>query len=609
MRYIHRAVERETLAALYRASRIGLVTPLRDGINLVAKEYVAAQDDADPGVLILSRFAGAAEDLQEALIVNPYDIDEVAHAMRRAIEMTKEERIERHQALMGRVRQHDACNWMLSFLRALSSCREQFADNIGERSVRRRDADRRRGSLVAFSGRSSASNSMGKLITGTKFGGGSTSLNLVKIEDASSTRKSLVPFVAEVKVKESTIMKIAQIAPLIESVPPRLYGGTERIVSYLTEELVQMGHEVTLFASGDSLTSANLVPCVPMALRLDKQVHDTIPHYMLMLDRVRQQAHNFDILHFHLDFFPFPLFRSIARRTVTTLHGRQDLPDLPSFYTAFHDMPLVSISDAQRSPLPKVNFSATIFHGLPLQLHRPTFDPRGGYLAFLGRISPEKGPERAIQIARTMGIPLKIAAKVDKVDEAYFRECVAPLLSGPGVEFIGEINDRQKSQFLGEALALLFPIDWPEPFGLAMIEAMACGSPVLAFRRGSVPEIIDDGVTGVIVDGMDQAAAALPRVLGLDRRAVRRRFEERFSAALMAQNYVNLYRSLLMPVPSVVLGGESDAASPRRLQLTGGRTLKEGVSPSTIGSIDPKPESRFLHSRHWPDASKAQFEA
>jgi len=364
-------------------------------------------------------------------------------------------------------------------------------------------------------------------------------------------------------------MKIAQIAPLIESVPPRLYGGTERIVSYLTEELVQMGHDVTLFASGDSLTSANLVPCAPMALRLNKQVHDTIPHYMLMLDRVRQQAHNFDILHFHVDFFPFPLFRSIARRTVTTLHGRQDLPDLPSFYTAFHDMPLVSISDAQRLPLPKVNFAATIFHGLPLQLHRPTFDPRGGYLAFLGRISPEKGPERAIHIARAMGIPLKIAAKVDIVDEAYFRECVVPLLSGPGVEFIGEINERQKSQFLGEALALLFPIDWPEPFGLTMIEAMACGAPVLAFRRGSVPEIIDDGITGVIVDGMDQAAAALPRVLGLDRRAIRRRFEERFSAALMAKNYVNLYRSLLMPAPEVVLGGESDVARSPRLNSPG----------------------------------------
>jgi len=359
-------------------------------------------------------------------------------------------------------------------------------------------------------------------------------------------------------------MKIAQIAPLMESVPPRLYGGTERIVSYLTEELVKMGHEVTLFASGDSLTSANLVPCVPKALRLHKQVHDTIPYYMLMLDRVRQQAQNFDILHFHVDFLPFPLFRSIARRTVTTLHGRQDLPDLPTFYSAFDNMPLVSVSDAQRLPLPKVNFAATIYHGLPLQLHRPTFDPRGGYVAFLGRISPEKGPERAIHIARTLGIPIKIAAKVDKVDEEYFRECVAPLLNGPGVEFIGEINERQKTQFLGEALALLFPIDWPEPFGLAMIEAMACGAPVLAFRRGSVPEIIDDGVTGVIVDGMEQAVTALPRVLRLDRRAVRRRFEELFSATLMAKNYVNLYRSLLMPVPAVVHGGESAAAPPRR---------------------------------------------
>jgi glycosyltransferase involved in cell wall biosynthesis len=359
------------------------------------------------------------------------------------------------------------------------------------------------------------------------------------------------------------IMKIAQIAPLIESVPPRLYGGTERIVSYLTEELVEMGHEVTLFASADSLTSANLIPCVPMALRLDKQVHDTIPYYMLMLDRVRQQAHNFDILHFHVDFFPFPLFRSIARRTVTTLHGRQDLPDLPPFYSAFDDMPLVSISESQRSPLPKDNFAATIYHGLPLQLHRPTFDPRGGYVAFLGRISPEKGPERAIQIAQTLGIPIKIAAKIDKLDEDYFRECVFPLLNGPGIEFIGEINERQKTQFLGEALALLFPIDWPEPFGLAMIEAMACATPVLAFRRGSVPEIIDDGVTGVIVDGMEQAASALSRVLGLDRRGVRRRFEERFSSVLMAKNYVNLYRSLLMPVSPVIHDEERVAPLPK----------------------------------------------
>jgi glycosyltransferase involved in cell wall biosynthesis len=364
-------------------------------------------------------------------------------------------------------------------------------------------------------------------------------------------------------------MKIGQIAPPMESVPPRLYGGTERVVSYLTEELVNMGHDVTLFASGDSLTAANLVACAPTALRLDDQVRDTIPYYMLMLERVRQQAHNFDILHFHIDYFHFPLFRSIARRTVTTLHGRLDSPGLPAFYSAFDTMPLVSISDAQRAPLPKVDFAATIHHGLPLELHGPTFDPRGGYVAFLGRISSEKGPEQAIQIARVLGIPLKIAAKVDKVDEAYFRERVAPLLNGPGVEFIGEINERQKTKFLGEALALLFPIDWPEPFGLTMIEAMACGTPVLAFRRGSVPEIIDDGVTGVIVDGMDQAAAALPRVLGLDRRAVRRRFEERFSSRSMAKNYLNLYRSMLAPAPELELDRKRDVVAQRRVSSSG----------------------------------------
>ncbi len=364
-------------------------------------------------------------------------------------------------------------------------------------------------------------------------------------------------------------MRIAQIAPLMESVPPRLYGGTERIVSYLTEELVRMGHEVTLFASGDSLTAATLVPCVPVALRLDKHVHDTIPYYMLMLDHVRRQAHNFDILHFHVDFFPFPLFRSIARHTVTTLHGRQDLPDLPPFYSAFEDMPLVSISEAQRLPLPKVNFAATIHHGLPLDLHRPTLDARGGYVAFLGRISPEKGPVRAIHIAQSMGIPIKIAAKVDRVDEAYFRECIAPLLNGPGVEFIGEINERQKTKFLGEALALLFPIDWPEPFGLAMIEAMACGTPVLAFRRGSVPEIIDEGVTGMIIDGMEQADGALLQLFGLNRGAVHQRFVERFSAASMAQNYLNLYRSMLMPVPAVLSGREGSTSPTRSVNSPG----------------------------------------
>jgi glycosyltransferase involved in cell wall biosynthesis len=339
-------------------------------------------------------------------------------------------------------------------------------------------------------------------------------------------------------------MKIAQIAPLMESVPPRLYGGTERIVSYLTEELVRLGHDVTLFASGDSVTSAELVPCAQHALRLDPNVRDPIPYYMLMLDRVRQRADEFDLLHFHIDHFQFPLFRHIAERALTTLHGRQDLPDLPPLYFGFGDMPLVSISNAQRKPVPNANFAATIYHGLPADMHKPTYDPRGGYVAFLGRISPEKGPDRAIKIARMLGIPLKIAAKVDKVDEVYFHETVEPLL-GPGVDFVGEINERQKTEFLGEALALLFPVDWPEPFGLTMIEAMACGTPVLAFRRGSVPEIIDEGVTGCIVEGIDEAGSALSRVLSLDRHKVRRRFEERFSATRMAKDYVKLYRAQL----------------------------------------------------------------
>jgi len=340
-------------------------------------------------------------------------------------------------------------------------------------------------------------------------------------------------------------MKIAQIAPLMESVPPRLYGGTERIVSYLTEELVRLGHEVTLFASGDSVTSAELVPCVPMALRLDRNVRDPIPYYMLMLDRVRELADDFDLLHFHIDQFHFPLFRPMADRTVTTLHGRQDFPDLKSLYVGFAELPLVSISNHQRAPIAKCNFVATIYHGIPATQHAPVFNPRGGYVAFLGRISPEKRPDRAIAIARALGIPLKIAAKVDKADEAYFRERIAPLLGEPGVEYVGEINERQKSEFLGQALALLFPIDWPEPFGLAMIEAMACGTPVLAFRQGSVPEIVDEGVTGAIVDNMEEAVRMLPKVLTLNRNTVRRRFEQRFTANRMAQDYLRLYGSLL----------------------------------------------------------------
>ncbi|HVZ04332.1 glycosyltransferase family 4 protein [Hyphomicrobium sp.] len=336
-------------------------------------------------------------------------------------------------------------------------------------------------------------------------------------------------------------MKIAQIGPLIESVPPRLYGGTERIASYLTEELVAQGHDVTLFASGDSITSANLVPCCKEALRLNPNVRDPIPYYMIMLDRVRRMAHTFDVLHFHIDQFHFPIFRSIARSTLTTLHGRQDLPDLQQLYHAFPDMGLVSISNAQRDPIPFANFAGTVYHGLPADLHRPTFSPRGGYFAFLGRISPEKRLDRAIEISRAVGFPLKIAAKVDAVDVEYFESKIKPLLGGSDIEFVGEIADHEKSDFLGEAAALLFPINWPEPFGLVMIEAMACGTPVLAFRHGSVPEVIDEGVTGYIVDDVESAIAAIPRLLSLDRRRIHQRFQERFTAERMAKSYVSLY--------------------------------------------------------------------
>ena len=339
-------------------------------------------------------------------------------------------------------------------------------------------------------------------------------------------------------------MKIAQIAPLMESVPPRLYGGTERVVSHLSEELVRQGHDVTLFASGDSVTSARLVAGTAQAIRLNPAIQDHIPHYMIMLDKLRRSAHLFDVLHFHIDAFHMPLFRDLVGKTVTTLHGRQDLPDLLPMYRAFPEMPLVSISNAQRRPIVDANFAKTIYHGLPLDLLRPNYEPRGGYLAFLGRISHEKRPDRAIAIANALGLRLKIAAKVDKADEAYFSEVIVPMLDRPGVEFVGEINDRDKIKFLGDALALLFPIDWPEPFGLVMIEAMACGTPVLGFRCGSVPEIIDDRVTGRVVGSVDEAIRLLPEVIRLDRRAVRRRFEERFSAPRMATDYLNVYRSL-----------------------------------------------------------------
>jgi len=344
-------------------------------------------------------------------------------------------------------------------------------------------------------------------------------------------------------------MRVAQISPLMERVPPRLYGGTERIVSYLTEELVRLGHEVTLFASGDSVTAAELVPFGRQALRLDPSVRDPLAHYMIMLDRVRARAEEFDILHFHIDYLHFPLMRMIRRPSITTLHGRLDLPDLQPLFAEFSDMPVVSISDSQRRPLPQAKWVATVLHGIPQTLYR--LDRKGGdYLAFLGRISPEKRPDRAIEIARRAGIPLKIAAKVDKADQEYFDTAIRPLLDGPGVEFVGEIGDAEKQAFIGGARALLFPIDWPEPFGLVTIEAMACGTPLVAWPCGSMPEIVDPGVTGWLVDSIDAAVEAVQRgVDQLDRAVVRQRFEQRFTVERMARRYLAVYETVVYGEP------------------------------------------------------------
>jgi glycosyltransferase involved in cell wall biosynthesis len=340
-------------------------------------------------------------------------------------------------------------------------------------------------------------------------------------------------------------MKIAQISPLIESTPPKLYGGTERMVSWLTEELVRQGHDVTLFASGDSVTDAKLEAFCPEALRLDPRVKDTNPYYFVMLDALRRRADEFDVLHFHIDFFHYPSFREIANKTLTTLHGRQDMHDLQPLHRTFPEMPLATISDSQASFIAGRNIAGTVLHGLPQDLFVPNYNPKGGYLAFLGRMAPDKRPDRAIQIARKIGMPLKMAAKVDDVDREYFHQKIEPMLKGEGVEFVGEINERQKQDFLGNAAALLFPIDWPEPFGLVMIEAMACGTPVLAFSEGSVPEVIDDGVSGVIVNSVPEAVHAFPELMALDRRKVRRVFEARFTVKRMAEDYVALYRGLL----------------------------------------------------------------
>lgn len=339
-------------------------------------------------------------------------------------------------------------------------------------------------------------------------------------------------------------MRIAQVAPLHECVPPKLYGGTERIVSYLTEELVRQGHEVTLFASGDSMTSARLIPVCPESLRLNPHVIDPLAHHTLLLEEVFRRKHEFDMIHFHIDYLHFPLSRRERVANVTTLHGRLDLPDLVPLYRAFRDMPLISISDAQRRPLAGVNWRATVYHGMPEDCLLPGTG-EGNYLAFLGRISPEKGLDEAIAIARRVGMPLKIAAKVDRADREYFERVIKGQLDHELIEYIGEIGYAEKNEFLGNAAALLFPIQWPEPFGIVMMEAMACGTPVIAYPRGSVPEIIEDGVNGFIAHDIEQAAVAVKRVSELDRKGCRERFEQRFTATRMAEDYIAVYEQLI----------------------------------------------------------------
>ena len=334
-------------------------------------------------------------------------------------------------------------------------------------------------------------------------------------------------------------MKIAQVAPLYESVPPKLYGGTERVVSYLTEELVKQGHDVTLFASGDSRTQAELVSVVKAALRLGK-VDDPLAYYVLLMGEIAKRSYEFDIIHYHIDFMHFPFSRILDTPHITTLHGRLDIPILQPIYRDFPDMPVVSISNHQRTPLPYANWAGTVYNGVPAETYTFQTSP-GNYLACLGRISPEKGIEQAIEIAIRSGMPLKIAAKIDKVDEGYFRNNIKPLLNHPLIEYIGEINEREKNDFLGKAYALLFPINWPEPFGLVMIEAMACGTPVVAFRRGSVPEVMHHGETGFIVDTVKEAIEAVEKIPTVSRYCCRYIFETRFSAQRMTYDYLQAY--------------------------------------------------------------------
>jgi glycosyltransferase involved in cell wall biosynthesis len=354
-------------------------------------------------------------------------------------------------------------------------------------------------------------------------------------------------------------MRIAQIAPLTEAIPPKLYGGTERVVHWLTEELVALGHDVTLFASGDSQTSARLEPMWPQSLRLSGSIRDPNALHMLMMEVVRRRAEEFDILHFHLDYYPFSLFSRQSTPFITTLHGRLDLPEHQPLFTAFSSIPVISISNAQRRPVPQAGWVRTIYHGVPEGMLRP-LPIKPSYLAFLGRIAPEKGVDQAIRIAGRAGIPIKIAAKIDKADVEYFEENIRSLFALPHVEYIGEIADKDKSEFLSGAVGLLMPINWPEPFGLSMIEAMGCGTPVVAYNRGSVPEVVEDGCTGFVVEDELSATDAVRRLPQLSRPAVRARFEERFTARIMAKEYLATYRSLM----------SGTAARPRLVAVQGG---------------------------------------
>lgn len=365
-------------------------------------------------------------------------------------------------------------------------------------------------------------------------------------------------------------MKIAQVAPLYESVPPHLYGGTERVVSYLTEALVEQGHEVTLFASGDSITEARLIPGCERSLRLSEDCVDPLAHHAVLLDKVIGMADEFDVIHFHTDYGHFPSSKSMRLRNVTTLHGRLDLPDLEPLYQHFNDMPLVSISYAQREPIGEVNWMGNVYHGLPAELHKAS-EEEGKYLAFLGRVSPEKRPDRAIRIALKAGMPLKIAAKIDRVDREYFETQIKPLLKNPSIEYIGEITESEKGDFLGNAYAYLFPIDWPEPFGLTMIEAMACGTPTIAFSCGSVPEILDEGESGYIVTSEQGAIDALRKIPQLSRATCRATFEKRFTDVRMAEDYLKVYEAVI---------SESATASTNVGSGMGGRAARRVIARS-----------------------------